>query len=280
MDPELDIGETSTCTTCQFSEDFSNYWTAILYFQARNGSYYRVPQIPNAGFEKAKAGMTVYYMQDALQTYQQTSKVTAFKKGFRMLTGDPTLTTAAEAKRFRQLTFTCLETLGTRFPETQDFPSTPCKAGIMANLRFPTCWDGRNLDSASHRSHVAYPEKGTFETQGPCPDSHPVRLPQLMYETIWDTTKFNDPNEWPEDRPHPFVWSFGDKTGYGTHGDYVFGWKGDSLQRAMDSPCFVNCPTLKTQGFDEMNSCSIERTFDEELTGCRYSNPPSSLRDY
>lgn len=45
--PLADIGELATCTTCSFSEDLSNYWTANLYFQARNGSYKRVPQIPN-----------------------------------------------------------------------------------------------------------------------------------------------------------------------------------------------------------------------------------------
>lgn len=32
MYPEdLDPATESTCTTCQFSEDFSNYWTAVLY---------------------------------------------------------------------------------------------------------------------------------------------------------------------------------------------------------------------------------------------------------
>lgn len=57
-----DIAEKATCTTCQFSEDFSNYWTAVLFFKARNGSYHRVPQIPNVGFEGSNGGMTVYYM--------------------------------------------------------------------------------------------------------------------------------------------------------------------------------------------------------------------------
>ena len=42
MDPSVDIAETSTCTTCRFVEDKSNYWTAVLYFKARNGTYYRV----------------------------------------------------------------------------------------------------------------------------------------------------------------------------------------------------------------------------------------------
>lgn len=80
----------------------------------------------------------------------------------------------------------------------------------MANIRFPTCWDGVNLDSANHMSHVAYPTSGTFETGGPCPPTHPVRIPQLFYEVIWDTTKFNDKSLWPEDGSQPFVWSNGD----------------------------------------------------------------------
>lgn len=46
---EYDPSELSTCTTCSFSEDFSNYWTANIYFRARNGSYKRVPQMVNLG---------------------------------------------------------------------------------------------------------------------------------------------------------------------------------------------------------------------------------------
>lgn len=79
MDPMKDMPGESSCTTCQFSEDFSNYWTAVLYFRARNGTYKRVKQIPNAGFETANGGMTVYYMQDALYDTAQKDKVKAFQ---------------------------------------------------------------------------------------------------------------------------------------------------------------------------------------------------------
>ncbi|KAL2195200.1 hypothetical protein P885DRAFT_62441 [Corynascus similis CBS 632.67] len=268
-----DIGEMATCTTCQFSEDFSNYWTAVLFFKARNGTYHRVPQVPNVGFEGQQGGMTVYYMQDGLANYEQTSKVTAFKTGFRMLIGDASYRTKEEANRFRQITYTCLQDLSTRYPETMDFPKEPCPAGIMANVRFPTCWDGKNLDSPDHMSHMSYPELGTFENGGPCPESHPVRVPQLMYEVIWDTSKFNDKELWPEDGSQPFVWSMDDTSGFGSHGDYMFGWKGDSLQRAMDSPCYVNCPTLETQSIEEMNKCSVPNVVDEVVDGWLESLP-------
>lgn len=55
-----------------------------------------------------------------------------------MFVGDPTASTRQEALKFRQLTYTCLETISTRYPETKDFPKKTCKYGIMVNVRFPT----------------------------------------------------------------------------------------------------------------------------------------------
>ena len=42
------------------------------------------------------------------------------------------------------------------------------------------------------------------------PSTHPVKIPQLFYETVWNTVPFNDPSLWPEDGSQPFVWSYGD----------------------------------------------------------------------
>lgn len=84
MDPAThDLVELSTCTTCTFSEDFSNYWTAVMYFKARNGSYKRVPQLPNMGLS-GNGGVTIYY----IPPHDPNVSVTAFKPGFRMLVGD------------------------------------------------------------------------------------------------------------------------------------------------------------------------------------------------
>jgi hypothetical protein len=44
--PSTDVSSLTTCTSCSFADDFSNYWTANMYFKARNGSFKRVPQVP------------------------------------------------------------------------------------------------------------------------------------------------------------------------------------------------------------------------------------------
>src|SRR3569833_1065295 len=63
-----DVGERATCTTCQMAEDFSNYWTAVLYFKdPKHGSYHRLPPDPVppllGGSIGAQGGLTVYYTQ-------------------------------------------------------------------------------------------------------------------------------------------------------------------------------------------------------------------------
>ena len=68
----------------------------------------------------------------------------------------------------------------------EGFPPGPCLGGIRSNIHFPTCWDGKSLDSPNHREHVAYPVVGPSSFAagglGACPESHPVKIPQLMLE--------------------------------------------------------------------------------------------------
>lgn len=111
-----------------------------------------------------------------------------------------------------------------------------------------------------------------FVNAPPCPPSHPVRVPQVAFETVWDTREFN--KMWPEGAPNPFVWSwevpgYQGGHGYGTHADYLFGWKGDALQRAMDtSECFYDgCGSLKKQPMSEANKCKVEDFVGEETEG-------------
>ena len=82
MDPSVQTPDkASTCTSCTYSDDFSNYWTASIYFKSpENGTYKRVPQMANTQ-QNGKTmdqdgGITVYYM---LPFSGSNMKVTGFK---------------------------------------------------------------------------------------------------------------------------------------------------------------------------------------------------------
>jgi hypothetical protein len=272
MDPsKINPGNTATCTTCTFSEDFSNYWTAVMFFKAKNGTFKRVPQYANADLTAGiNGGMTVYYTQQDFSS-NGNQKITAFKPGFRMTVGSPKLDqSAGEAAAHHGLRYTCLQTVMTRFPESQEFPKGKCPAGIMAVHHFPSCWNGKDLDSPDHQSHMYNNAKEAFAVGGACPSTHPIRMPQVAYETLWDTSKFNDLWD-PSKDPNPFYWSTGDNKGYSTHADYLFGWKGDALQKAMDSSCmFQGCENgkpLKSQSAADMNKCNVKSSVHEEFDG-------------
>lgn len=288
--PTTDVSQAASCTTCGPADDFSNYWTANMYFRAQNGSYKRVPQIPNRFLfndrftTQTSGGVTVYYISPG------KGKVTAFKpvcllslltpypspfsrslfsapfrnpfsrplarplcfptlfhpvpqsriptpnlrpvnppQGFRMFVGDVARRTPLYKT---QSCFRCFS--GPNFGgddaapctdarrDFEGFPTAPCPGGIRSNVLYPTCWDGKNLDSPNHKDHVAYPTGGpsTFLSTGNCPASHPVKIPQLMLEIVWDTTGFNDKALWPA-TGQPFVLSTGDTTGYGQVSTYL-----------------------------------------------------------
>lgn len=67
------------------------------------------------------------------------------------------------------------------------------------------------------------------------------------------------------------------RTGYGQHGDYLFGWQSDALQRGMEAlktaSCQnANCPTLKMQATNKARACTKAQIVKEDvgLNGCKY----------
>ena len=65
-----------------------------------------------------------------------------------------------------------------------------------------------------------------------------------------------------------------DDSGSAAHGDYVFGWKDDTLQRAMDNGCNLNndCPAagITYQPPEVYNACKIPQQAPEEVDGCKF----------
>lgn len=118
-----------------------------------------------------------------------------------MLAGTPTNRFFTDTLEQRAISFVCL---GADNPtETFDLPNLNCPDGLRAQLTMPSCWDGINLDSEDHKSHMAYPSD---LDNGVCPPSHPRRFITLFYEVTWSVDAFKD--MWYSDK-QPFVFSNG-----------------------------------------------------------------------
>ena len=90
------------------------------------------------------------------------------------------------------------------FLPTKDYLTAHCPDGIRMELVFPQCWNGKDLDSVDHKSHVAY--ASDLLNGGTCPPGFDHVLPQLFYETYTYPQDF-----YSEDGQ--FVISNGDPTG-------------------------------------------------------------------
>ena len=140
-------------------------------------------------------------------------------------------------------------------PQTPGFANTNCPDGLRAQIFFPGCWDGVNLDSSDHKSHMAYPDG---IDNGQCPSSHPHHLISIFFEVWFGVSEFNNLNDGGR-----FVLANGDPTGYGLHGDFMDGWDKSVLTPAIQqctdgSGNIQNCPPFqgRLQSGDQMNSCT------------------------
>lgn len=261
----------STCSSCPIKEDLSAYWTPKLYFQAENGSFIGVPQVGD--YNGLQGGMTVYYLQ---RPGPDNDKLLAFPEGFRMIAGDPFKRNYTGDFPAQAISFACLDFDAEASPETKHLPKRNCPNGVRAQVFFPSCWNGKDLDTADHKSHMSYP-KDTAHDNGRCPASHPKHMISLFFEVIYDTNHFA--SMWPSaDKMgrsgQPFVFAQGDPTGYGFHGDFVNGWDVAKLQHATDN-CNSNsgriedCPTFKNDFFtpEQNHACKVPVVLGTNVDG-------------
>jgi len=249
------------CSSCPIKQDMSNYWTPKLYYQSENGTFIDVPQAGDG--IGVYGGMTVYYLQ---RGGPNNDNLTAFPEGFRMLAGDPFKRSGGSDFASQAVSYVCLDYSG-KSSYTSGLPNRVCPDGLRAQIFFPSCWDGKNLDSPDHKSHMAYPTKYSYDN-GPCPATHPVHMISIFYEVIYSTAGF----DWWNGTTQPFVFASGDPTGYGFHGDFLNGWDVDVLQKATDtcnndSGLITDCPVFEFFSDAQSQACVIAPSINEAVTG-------------
>ncbi|GAB7352367.1 hypothetical protein MBLNU459_g2805t2 [Dothideomycetes sp. NU459] len=263
-----ETARSSDCSSCPIKQDLSNYWTPKLYYQYQNGSFEDVPQAGDGN--GVYGGMTVYYLQ---RPGPDNDALKAFPKGFRMLAGDPFKRNSTTDFASQAISYVCLDYSGTS-STSAGLPNKNCPDGLRAQVFFPSCWDGVNLDSADHKSHMAYPIDGSYDS-GRCPSTHPVHLISIFFEIIYSTGNFG--NMW-YGNSQPFVFAQGDPLGYGFHGDFVNGWDVDVLQKAVDtcnndSGALSDCDVFEFFTNEESQACIVPPRVHEQVTGVLDSLP-------
>ncbi|KAF5342420.1 hypothetical protein D9611_001247 [Ephemerocybe angulata] len=192
--------------------------------------------------------------------------------GCHLILGNPALRSYDPTSFAQQaVTYLCLNFKGTS-TRHNELPARQCPDGIRAQINFPSCWDGKNVDSADHKSHVSFPSGGP--DSGTCSDpKFPVTIPRIFLEIYWNTVAFDSVRNKAMNTSQPFVFAHGDPTGYGYHADYVNGWDKGVLQKAVDN-CHCNPygdPTCcVNQGIFSMNhdkTCRITKSIDEQTIG-------------
>lgn len=139
-------------STCKLSRDTAAYWTPTLYndgvavipYETR--AYYRAGTFDGPGVQAPPFGLKIVAGNSAA-----TSPQPANRAGFQ-----------------------CRDSGGNTVPKQSLPPRCPVGDFLEASVVFPNCWDGVNLDSADHKSHMAYADPNVK-----CPATHPVRVPQL-----------------------------------------------------------------------------------------------------
>lgn len=134
------------------------------------------------------------------------ASIKAFPAGLRMIAGDPTNRTVPSSR----IHFHCHNNSNLT---GSSFVNCPVGDDLVLVVEFPQCWDGVNLDSPDHKSHMSYATNG-------CPASHPVPLPLITFNIHTPVTEPNQVMNWRLSSDN-----YSGPAGYSMHGDWWNGWK-------------------------------------------------------
>ncbi|MFE2302001.1 DUF1996 domain-containing protein [Streptomyces sp. NPDC059445] len=211
----LDAGSTS----CRAPGDKSAYW---------------MPTLLKGGTPVLPVGPQVIYYKAGVTDY---TSVRPFPKGLRFVVGSP-MQSAADFRNHRGFVegWEC----GNSYFNT-DFPQQcPTSADVQLNIRFqaPSCWDGRNLDTPNHQSHMAYPVVNPGTNNNICPDDHPVALPMIEFKMAFPVN-----GDMSQVR-------LSSGAGYSFHYDFFNAWD-PATQKALVDHCVVGGLQCDARGYDQ-----------------------------
>jgi hypothetical protein len=180
-----------------------------------NRSAYWVPAlIDAAGVPQAPLEAHIYYKTGYAIA---PDKIKAFPQGLRVIAGD--------AKASGPQSHTYWGCWDNYIGHPSSIPNCGDGNRIVMIIDLPQCWDGKNLDSTDHKSHMAYPQGRN------CPSTHPVAIPEISFNVLY--RQKGSVSGW---RLSSDMYDTSKPGGYSAHGDWVAGWD----QKFVDS--FVkNC---------------------------------------
>ncbi len=154
-------------TTCDNGDLSSYYWPVL---RLRDGKAERDAQAPGGG-QDANVG-TILRPKQVSITFKGSpaGKVKAMPRFLRIITGDAKAFTNGTANANASWSCTGFENRQLK----DKYPICPKGSDVVRTFTFQSCWDGRNIDSANHRTHVAFANR-----DGRCPQGFSA-IPQLV----------------------------------------------------------------------------------------------------
>lgn len=196
-----------------------------------NKSAYWVPALYSEFGERIRYIDPLFYYKTGYHV--PAEEVVPMPEGLRMIAGTPSARSSQdlEVTKFRCESWTAPEPQFSAGDPLDHIALIPdCEEGDIVEMRlvFPQCWDGENLTSVDHKSHMAYPIPAQAPNVGTgyCPETHPVAIPEISYNfSVRVTEDTGSPQEW------RFSPNSGDVPAGATfHGDWMNGWDTDTME--------------------------------------------------
>ncbi|WP_407835411.1 DUF1996 domain-containing protein [Streptomyces sp. DSM 116496] len=161
-------------TTCT-NGDLSTYYWPVL--RLRDGKAEQDAGAPGGG-QDANVGTILRPKQVTIEFKgSPVSRVTAMPRFLRIITGDAKAFTNGPANANASWSCTGFENRQLK----DKYPICPKGTDVVRTFSFQSCWDGKNTDSANHRTHVAFAGR-----DGSCPAGFKA-VPQLVQRIVYAT---------------------------------------------------------------------------------------------